>query len=111
MNKVIVLLLLSAASSMATEASEVQTASVNTNYTSVTAVDGQVLVQTPPRQTLAGLSCTNNFWAALDKSASDYCEVLSLASDAMLDKRTMDITVSDETIVGDFGSISRQVLK
>lgn len=110
MKHFIATVLLCAASLFPVTAAEVQTQDVAVKYVSVMAVDGQVLVQTLPRHSITGLACTSNFWATLDKSASGYGELLASMKDALLDTRSIDITVDDDTS-GQFCKITRVVLK
>ena len=110
MKRFIASFLLCAATCLPAMAGEVQTQDVAVKYVSVMAVDGQVHVQTLPRHTISSLSCTSNFWAILDKSASGYAEILATVKDAQLDTRPIDITVDDNTS-SQFCRITRVVLK
>ena len=60
------------------------------------ASDGGVLVQTTPRHSIDGLSCTNTYWLELDISQPGYNSLLSMVLAAQTSQTAISVRVADD---------------
>ena len=65
------------------------------NLISVWASNGGVLVQTSPKHSISGLSCTDNYWAELSKNSEGYEAMLSVLLTAQASNKQVFVRVSD----------------
>lgn len=83
-------------STLTMAASHKDTSDVNIELVSVWTSDGDVLVQTNPRHDISGLTCTDNYWLVLDKSAIGYETTLSMLLAAQASSAKVTVRASDD---------------
>lgn len=57
--------------------------------------NGNILVQTNPKHDISGLSCTNDYWLALDKDSEGYQAILSMLLSAQASKINVKVRAQD----------------
>ena len=104
-----VFIILTAMMTFGTQGATKDSSNVKVQLLSAWASSGGILLQTNPKHSIAGLSCTNDYWLELDKNQSGYQAILSMLLSAQATQKTITVRAVDDNS-SDFCRLERVII-
>jgi len=79
-----------------TQATTKDSNNVKVQLVSAWASSGGILLQTNPKHSISGLSCTSDYWLELDKNQPGYQAILSMLLSAQATQKTITVRAVDD---------------
>jgi hypothetical protein len=103
-----VFIILIATISFGVQATTKDSSNVKVQLISAWASSGGILLQTNPKHSIEGLSCTNDYWLELDKNQPGYQAILSMLLSAQATQKTITVRAVDDNS-SDFCRLERVI--
>lgn len=104
-----ILVFLMAVLSLGVQATTKDSSNLKVQLISAWASSGGILLQTNPKHSVAGLSCTNDYWLELNKNQPGYQTILSMLLSAQVTQKNITVRAIDDNN-SDFCRLERVII-